>query len=309
MSVKFLKSSTDQAALNSFSLQTSLFAGRNVFNPSIKYSMGYEFIAFRALPADGKKPFSAFFYFRPTNNTEHLAPIINLTEYVQEFGVKVVADPKILVLDQDVFVTFNTGQPAPNKMNSIYLMQVFPKLGPPQICRLESGQNFVEKNWAFFNQSNTLALIYSLSPYIVARLKTGRLGTLDELVFRAEFDDSSTKSPLGSHLSIGTQLEIIKNDAWLIAHEKVGFRSHRAYFGRLVHFEFSDGNLVVRNISKRRLAHSFATMLPHKPAHNPSLISCTYFAGMSLIEDTFKLSYGVNDVSYNLVSVERSDLW
>jgi hypothetical protein len=231
--------------------------------------------------------------------------ITSLTAHAAEFGVTPTADPKLFVLGDEIFATFNTGYSP--VQNEIYLMRVAPAMTAPQKCVLVEGRQKVEKNWAFFRRDDgSTAAIYQLSPYTELTLIAGEPGGSGDL----SFERSSAGSGLhADRLTIGTAVLVCDDRMLLIAHQKIRVWRKRAYVGRLVEIRGAGTPAPQVRVSSRRLIHSYRDCLPPRHRHNPNLISATYFAGITPFEDGFLLGYGINDMAFSMAKVEEEQLW
>lgn len=275
----------------------------NVFNPSIVTLNGVTHLAFRAEKTPGSRPFNALYAVR---DDEGLTIVADLTEIAATYGIRNVADPKLLELGGRVFATFNTGFSS-SEPNHLYLQQLWPQIEAPQECIL-SDRQIIEKNWAFYlDGEGSLHAIYSLTPLTTIALTAGELGSGSSLVFERREPGVAAVS---AGLTIGTQLSFSADgSAWLVAHQKLRILRRRAYFGRLVRTQFSPDGGVKVEVGTHSLVHSIASTLPRLPRHNRGLLSATYFAGLQCGPDGFDLSYGINDVGYSFAHVRKEDLW
>lgn len=275
----------------------------NVFNPSIATLGGVTHLAFRGEQTPGVRPFGAFYAISDGNG---LSMVADLTEIASTYGIRNVADPKLVVLDERVFVTFNTGFSS-REPNYLYLQQLWPRIEAPQECVVGARQ-VIEKNWAFYlDGRGELGAIYSLTPTVTITLREGELGSGSPLFFERR---PATSAEGRSDLTIGTQLSFSGDGvAWLVAHQKLRILRRRAYFGRLVRVQFSGNGDVRVDVGARPLVHSIASTLPRLPRHNRGLLSATYFAGLQYGLEGFDLSYGINDVGYSFAHVRKEDLW
>ncbi|GLK15626.1 hypothetical protein [Herbiconiux flava] len=280
---------------------------QNIFNVSVRLNGSRYYAAYRAR-VNGEKAFRAYASSKAADGGGTWSVPLDLTNLAGRSGVAPVADPKLLILQGDMYVTFNTGYRS-NADNDIYLFRLTPEPGPLQRCRVEGGRSRVEKNWAFFEAADEgLRAIYSLHPYTLLRAISGRLGTEDELVFTRDPIAPVAGDTLGAW-SIGTQPLVLPDRMLLIAHEKLSIGPKRTYFGRLVEIRDDGAGVVSARVSRKRLVHSLRSMLPRRGAHNPNLLSATYFAGISQHGGDILLSYGVNDVAFGIATTSEESLW
>jgi hypothetical protein len=294
-----------------FDRVTSTHGQRGAFNPSIAYVDDATVFAYRAL-RKGENVIRAFLVISSGRNGSE--KVLDLTEIGARFGVHRVADPKLVKLGDNLYVTFNTGFQAKGQ-NDIYLMSVYPVVGEPQRVIADFERQKVEKNWAFAqSQQDSLFAIYSLHPYAEVFLVKGEIGEGGDLHFARrvpQYADSSR----AAGLSIGTQMlpsSRPNGGHLLVAHEKwvVPRRSKRMYFGRAVTVNGLGTEDVHVLRAPDRLIHHWKDALPRpRGVHNHNLLSATYFSGLARSGEDLKLGYGVNDRGLAVATVKESDIW
>ncbi|WP_426323952.1 hypothetical protein [Microbacterium sp. E-13] len=268
---------------------------RNVFNPSPIEHDGTLYVAFRAIGPDGGRVRAYLARLEQAGEV-----ITDLTSFANDLGIPFIADPKLLMLDGDVYVTFNSGYSA-RDVNTIYLQRVSPRLGVPQACLLSERQK-VEKNWAFFRAGAELRAVYSLQPLMVLVLREGRLGDHGPLTFDHRDRIHSAHRPVG--LTLGSQMLVEAERGLLIAHSKIRVGRRRAYVGHLVELGLADDTPSV-SISQTSLIDSWRALWPVHDRLNPNLWSATYFSGIARIREELLLGYGVNDSRAALARVSE----
>lgn len=268
------------------------FESVNAFNPSFQQHEGLLNIVFRHLGPDGRPPFHASVL--KTDLCGGIHQRLNLTEHLSPFGIGVVADPKLVLLDGQLWVTFNDGWSATR--NRVYLMQLSPIPGRPMECVLE-GRQPVEKNWAFFVEDESLKAIYSIDPLCIltAPIPVESTGTIHLEHDASASDRSETSDRPAIGLTIGTQAIRKNDDLYLVAHEKWRLSRWRAYVGRWVRIRRDTVRCEVE-VSHKRLCHSYRSLLGSRKKFNKNLLSCTYFSGLTIDGDKVMLGYGINDV-------------
>jgi hypothetical protein len=277
----------------------------NCFNPSIVFVQGIVIIAFRALNASKTKPFHSFLLIY--NHINKNKEIIDLSEYYLQHGIHNAADPKLTVLNDQVWVTFNTGYSKKIK-NNLYLAPVYPKLGEPYLCHYADRQR-VEKNWSFFSEKGVLKALYSIYPLTVIVEGKRDKGT-KTIEFTQEFQEVNLP-PQSRHrqLTIGSQAVLKNNKLYMMAHEKRYFMNKRCYVGVPICIQKENQNYV-RIVSKKRFFHSYLSLLGSLQKHNKNLWSCTYFSGLQIKKDNnVILGYGINDLKYSFKEVNQNKLW
>jgi hypothetical protein len=271
---------------------------KNVFNPSIYLFEGITYLTFRAFSKQPSLPFYSYLIkYDPVNNVKQE---INISELCLSYNIDVCADPKLLLLGDEVWLTFNTGYSM--IFNSIYLIKVSGAIGQPYKCILDD-RKVVEKNWAFFKKDNLIQAIYSIYPY-----RTIYLTEADEnnKTLKFKFHDKIDCKILGKkkNLSIGTQLLYTNDSAYLIAHKKIRFFNKILYFGHFV--SITDAKVKVH---PSRLFHSYRSLLGVSKKYNKNLISCTYFSGLAIKNDKFLIAYGINDTSFDIKLITKEFIW
>lgn len=276
----------------------------NCFNPSLIFFGDLIFISFRAYQATEQKPFHSYLLF--FNKVDHSTNVVNLSNHYFNYGIDNVADPKLAVLNEQVWLTFNTGYS--EKANKLYLAQVFPELQPPYLCQYSSRRR-VEKNWSFFIEDGTLKALYSIFPVsiLVAKRKDE---SSKSIKFTSLFTDGTVHLPNGLRsISIGTQAILKNGQLYLMAHEKKYFLGWRIYLGMPVRIKKVNRHYI-RIDSNKRFIHSYWSLLGSLKKHNRNLWSCTYFSGLQIQADNkVILAYGVNDRRYAFKEVQFDKLW
>lgn len=273
----------------------------NPFNPSIVGSgtTGNYTITFRAFGDIKRLPFRAYLGTYEQGRLN----IMDLSAHLEGYGIKNVADPKLLASDGEVWCTFNTGY-VRGAYNEIYLMRISPSMGIPRKVNFPARQA-IEKNWAFFRRAGVWHCIYRVAPLTILR-ETTRDDSAD-VEFGLDFECTSR---VDRDLSIGTQLCESPTGLHLIAHEKFHLRRHRMYFGKLLGFDYE--RRTIWEVDRRLLIHNYRSLLRARVRWNPHLISCTYFSGLAYDANQEKhiVAYGINDVDFNFstLAINRSAL-
>lgn len=272
----------------------------NPFNPSIYINEHTYYISVRAFGESMRLPFESFLIIY--NRTTTSSSILNLTTCMSKFGIAPTADPRFFIYKNEVWISFNTGYKF-YENNDIYVVPIHKiQECKPWKCMLNGRRN-TEKNWALFSDSNNqLCAIYSLSPLQI--IEEERRDDIHHLIFfRKRTLDAKYLLPKRMRFTIGTQLVKRGGDFYLIAHEKIFLITKLIYFGRLVKLEKRDNGFIIKAISKKRLIHSYLSVFGRFKKHNKSLISCTYFSGLCAVDDSLLVSYGINDLNYNIADI------
>lgn len=267
-----------------------------VFNPSFVFDGLIQYWAFRCY-AEASNEILSIIYIYDESSSSLTVHNLNPT-FQKRYGIK-ASDPKLLKIGDTIYCTLNSGYSAKTN-NSIFLINVSAGLLIKR-CVIKS-RSRVEKNWAFFEQEGTLKLLYSISP--ICKTYSLLSETEDELFFAPERE---VMNGLPS-LSIGTQPIQKDNNLYLISHKKYSFLKKRLYMGVPVKIDLNTLTLETGSVS---LVHSLKSMLGARFRFNKNLISCTYVSGLQINFDNsrVKITYGVNDISWESVEVSYSDIW
>lgn len=272
----------------------------NVFNPSMAVHDGAEHVVYRCYGPGRSRPFRAVLLSRDVAGGAWRRT--DLTARAQAAGVPVVADPKLVPLGGELWVTFNSG--FSDTQNELYLMRLLPEPGQPQRCVLQ-GRQPVEKNWGFVAGPGGPVVLYGLGPLVLLHLESGDLGAGD-LRFAAA---AGTAPVPGPRLALGSQPVVRGDDLLVVAHEKLWLRGRRGYFGRPVTVRGALGPRPRVDVGRTRMIHSLAALRPRGPRHNPHLLFATYFSGLALEGGTARLGYGTNDRGFGFAEVRTDLLW
>ncbi|WP_439151541.1 hypothetical protein [Winogradskyella sp.] len=268
------------------------------FNPSYCFFNDTHYLAMRTYLADEGEIKGKIFIWKNDIDIHTL----DLSSYFKKkLGVNKVADPKLFLMNNRVFGTFNTGREF-NKFNKLFLFSLT-KEGVYEhfTCKFDERAN-IEKNWAFYYYKNDLYALYSLNPLTI--IKACNIGK-DFIRFEIYYQDK--KQSLVNH-SIGTQLLNFEGEILGISHKKVSFKGSRMYLGRPIKFSLSNEPRIELG-KKWFLIHSIKSLFGDRHKFNNQLISCTYFSGLSKLKDEIIVSYGINDVEYNIIKVDKNKLW
>ncbi|MCB0745251.1 MAG: hypothetical protein KDC67_15185 [Ignavibacteriae bacterium] len=268
-----------------------------VFNPSFLKHDSFNYLTIRVYD-DLTNSILSFLYIW---NGKKVVNKINLSEYFSlKLDIKKVADPKLFIMGNSVYGTYNTGDRMKDSNQIILFKLDKNQISNFYICKY-SERTRIEKNWAFFNINNELHVLYSLSPLTI--LKTTNVID-NNIVFKKKFSDENQNF---KNYSIGTQLLELNDKYYFIAHKKIFFRKRRLYLGRL--FELTKGAHPKATAKPLMLIHSLKSLLGEKFKFNKKLISCTYFSGISKYKDKIILSYGINDLKWKLAIIKFEKRW
>ncbi len=249
-------------------------------------------MAFRSYNKEKNEVISFFKIFG--ESSLNLRQIVNNTSSPPEK----LSDPKFVSLNGKPFLTFNTGYST--TFNDIFLAEYKNGHYYPYKCNLP-GRMKVEKNWAFFYKNNDLFAIYSINPLVI-------LKAIKKENYKIEFKKIKTsKTFFDKNISIGTQLVEIDNYHYFIAHKKYYFGKKRIYLGVPFRIDIKNDTLIIEK-SNKLLTHSYYSLLGSLKKLNKNLISCSYFSGIGYIDDKVIISYGINDVDFNVIEMNANEL-
>lgn len=274
----------------------------NVFNPSVLKCGNVTSVAFRGLTPGIGKPFRAFFTAVDAERKIAKPQVWDLTAAFMPFTGFPVADPKLFAFDGRVWITFNTGHF--EKPNSIYVAPLSPQIGRPLRVELPQRQK-IEKNWGFYEDAGQLCALYSLDPLVIL---TSQSRDADAITMQAQVEQLPRLNSKRPTLTIGTQpVRLAGPDGplALMAHRRCYFRRKRLYTGRPVLVDPASGAV---GVGASPWFHSLRALGGDRVRHNPNLLSCTYFSGLTLDGANLIVSYGINDVNFAFAEMPQ-DVW
>ncbi len=267
------------------------------FNPSLVKLNEISFLAIRSYNPHLKKIEAIIYIY---NGQEELKKISLTDFFLGISNIPYVADPKLFILDNEVWGTFNTGFIA-NGNNTIVLFKLADlKIEEYYFCFLNDRIR-IEKNWAFYKENGALKVLYSVNP-LITLVESSRSDNTIYFEKECVFSHKKYKA-----YSIGTPLCYDGKNYLFMAHKKIVFRGKRLYLGRS--FIFSPNTAPRIKGEKKFLFHSLKSLWGDKHKFNRNLISCTYFSAIYIEKNKVILGYGINDTSWNLVKIDRNKIW
>lgn len=272
-----------------------------VFNPSIVYHLDSFLMTIRVYDTASKSIQAHLYIWK--KDTPYT--FINLTEFFAvTMAIQKVADPKLFLMNNEVWGTFNTGYVLKGRNQIVLFHMKDAKIHNFFTCDY-SKRASVEKNWAFFMEDACIYALYGIDQEKVLKATSSDViqgGTL-------HFETYTTnKENNYKGYTIGTPLVALTNTSYgCIGHKKITFKGKRLYLGRA--FTFSPFKETSLEINSPYLIHSLSSLRGTSFKFNKNLISCTYFSGMTIYNDELVISYGINDVAWNIVSIKKHKLW
>lgn len=266
------------------------------FNPSFVVHNQTNYLAIRLYDASSNSMISLLFVWKHEINIQ----TINLTTYFNEAdSILKVSDPKLFIMNGGLWGTFNTGYTY-KKNNRIGLFEIEKaNIKKYYFCDYVK-RSYVEKNWAFYSINDELFSLYSINPLIILKAKSFNS---NKVIFEEYYVNKDIQ--FRNH-SIGTPLIKVNNEFLFIAHKKIYLNGKRLYLGRP--FTFTHNSNVKLKAKNVFLIHSIKTLFGNTQKFNNNLISCTYFSGIDYQNNKIYLSYGINDVKWNIITINPNKL-
>ncbi|TWO34374.1 hypothetical protein E1J38_000565 [Seonamhaeicola sediminis] len=279
------------------SLESKISQYKYAFNSSYLEHKGTKYMALRVFDDFTKTILALMFYWENESNIYEL----NLTHVLKnELGVFKVSDPKLFIMQDKVWGTFNTGHTRGGN-NDIGIFQLEKnKVKSSFLCNYANRMT-IEKNWSFFNENNVLYALYNVNPFTILK---GEIVNSKQIEFRDYYIDDKTSF---KKYSIGTPL-VKSNDKYLfIGHYKLFLRKKMVYLGCPFHLKFGSKPVLIKG--RLFLFHSIKSLFGSNKKFNVNLFSCTYFSGLFKENNKIYISYGINDVKWHIVSLIEKVLW
>ncbi len=275
---------------------------QNVFNPSVWETVSESILTLRVKSLSRLRKFDSMLIVLQKKSRS--MEVVNLSEvYYQQWGINYCNDPKLFEFDNEVFITFNTGYEKDG--NLLYIARVRPEIMRPWECRY-AGRDRIEKNWAFFGFNGQLYAYYSLNPLIILHAPKFE-NRHSDVIMEFERKPLQTEMSLPRRYSLATQPIRFNDWHYLIAHYKILIGRKRLYLGRFIRIDQSQGLPSALAVGRNFLAHDIKSLFGSKEKHNKNLISCSYFSGLCWNDDSLLVSYGINDLTYNIAALEKID--
>ena len=278
-------------------LQKRLKDYNYVLNPSYVALESKHYLAIRVCENKESNIEALLFIWDDNNHKE-----LNLTSYFKtELALVKVADPKLFVMNNKVWCTFNTGYVNDIQNDIVLALLDFTGVKNYYKCFFNKRAR-IEKNWAFFYYENQIKVLYGLRPLKLLKVEKQ---TTNELHFVKDFESSR----LNTSYSIGTPLvQLDKLSYGFLVHRKIEFKGKRIYLGRSFKLELANSYNLTEG--KHFLIHSLRALLGSKFKFNKNLWSCTYFSSLHKLDtNTCVIGYGINDVNWRLKKVRTHKIW
>ncbi len=293
--IKVCKSCKDENLSRYFASVTNSLSVHNIFNPSFYCDDNVKLFAFRAI-IDGEDCLTSFISIEDKigRSVKKIS-----AEFYQEFGAPRLIDPKVARLNDEYYVTFNSGWVPEG--NDIFIMKIYPTMGHPKRL-IYKGRQQQERNWAFFFEKNEIYALYWINPLKIVKLKyeSGKNWEMED------YYCGKTPDPdFPTDLTIGTQLFYVNGQYRFVAHQKRYLHNKKIYLGRFCTFDFERKKVIP---GKYWLSHSMQSILGSDIKHNSNLFSCTYFSGLQASNGSIKLGYGINDTGFGFSAHNLNEL-
>lgn len=217
-----------------------------------------------------------------------------------------VKDPKLLLIDEIPYLTFNTG--TEKNKNSIYLCAI----GDDDFDVKEIeilGRRKTEKNILFFKPNSDLRAIYE--PFDDEEKVV--IISKDKYSFSVEDTVKEVHLSLAHRIirrlfkiehSFGSQICKHGDSNFVTVNYKIYIFGKRVYLVKIFEIVSVGGRLFWKPKSGL-LCHSLRSLFGSSYKFNPNLIGCTYSSGLSVGDHVFEIFYGVNDRSGHCAKVNK----
>ncbi len=265
------------------------------FNPSYAVCLETKALSIRLYNKETDKIEAHLFIWSSGNDIVE----IDLSSYFEDScNIAKVADPKLFVMDNCIWGTFNTGHVSKGS-NELFLFKIEnSEIATYYACKL-AGRRRIEKNWSFYSHSGNVYALYGLDPVTVLKAVSFEK---NEALFEYEFNAENIRF---KNYTIGTPLTRHGSSFCFVAHKKIFFFGKRLYFGKVFFFNPTTNTV---NPCKTNLIHSYRDLPGNRHKFNRNLISCTYFSGIHISNDEVFLCYGINDVDWSIASLKINEL-
>lgn len=311
-------------------------AGSVAYNAGMANAHGQMIMAFRLDMPDGNSPVTAYIGIVPLNENFQPAGPFSLLDTTEEGDVRSTAeDPRLINYDDDVYLVYNTthepkpvrhmhigriestrvniesapvcGESAPDRHELHYSLHDRKEMlfAPDKL-----GPRTMEKNWTPFVYQGDLHFIYDTNPPRVLRVEhQALLNSETQQLLAEEVSHSAAKV------------------AWDWGHMRGGTQAvYDAELGRYISFFHSSGPADLRGTGRQRYyVMGLYTFMPEPPfdidSMTPlSLVAPSFYRqvnpyqhivfpqGMVLDGDQVHVSYGQDDASIRVLSVDRKAL-
>ena len=215
------------------------------------------------------------------------------------------ADPRIYWLDEKLFVYFNSGWHDP--INHQFIFELDPKsLMPVTFARelkLKGARQHIEKNWMLFGNGPYFA-VYSVSPHCVLNLDLKAEGDIGcERVAQIAWNTPG-QFPVSS-LRGGAPPQLLNGYYYSFCHfaqvTPTGPKYEVAVYTFSAAFPFRPSRAPIHSLA---LGNPIAGPRS-RPQLNPAVSEVIYPCGSILHEDSWFISYGINDESCAISTLSR----
>ena len=294
LKIKYCKPNRDKELSGYFKKVTAPLDLRYVFNPSFYCDDNVKIFAFRAIPACNDYNVS---FVSIEDKDGQSVKNISIDLFKELGGVRLI-DPKVVKINEEFYVTFNSGWA--REGNDIFIMKVYPQIESPKRLIYKNRQA-QERNWAFFSEGSEIYALYWINPLKILKVKNISHASWEMEDHYCEKGDSN----FSNDLTIGTQLFEHKDKYYFIAHKKFYFLRKKIYIGKFCTLNFNKKKIIT---GKYWLAHSLRSLFGSSIKYNTNLFSCTYFSGLQVSSDSIKIGYGVNDIAYGFSTHRLKEL-
>lgn len=275
--------------------------GRNeyIFNPAIlKVEEGYVFLA-RLVNRSYSRMLVGGIVDRNYEFTNPPSVVQISNENI--LSIDWQADPRLFKSSDRILGTFNTGHSEFPNRNFLFELNTSGNLFTSlQEIVKSSNRRGIEKNWGVFDSKNELFAVYSISPWVIVKIKKNN-DEPDKLyaeeIFRFNWDSSKFEDKFGD-LRGGAFPFLFEGSYYYITQSHVKTVFGKVYFGSMVEFE-SKPPFKIKKVSSSPLFKLTKDeyLTQPKVRLNKGLCAALYPSSVNFdrCENKLTLGYGIND--------------
>ena len=221
---------------------------------------------------------------------------ILFSDLIHVEGRRWFADPRFFYLQGNCFIYWNSGWE--DTFNRQFLQQVdlstMLAVGPAREIKLKSGQNKLEKNWMFFDESTAHA-VYTVSPHCILSVDLSGLGDVMCETKTSHHWDLSAYAQKYGDLRGGCPPQKIGDRYYSLCHSVSGTEGEYRYVAAFYCFS-ATSPFKPLGFSKipLELPNPWGAVRDH-PKLNPAVGEVIYPCSAYFEKGKWVISYGIND--------------
>jgi len=225
--------------------------------------------------------------------------VVKVSE-ADKFSISWPADPRLFSFSKRILGVFNTGHSEHPNRNFLFELNQTGRVisSLKEIVKLD--RRAIEKNWGFFEYENEMYAVYSISPWIIVKLKqdeyNSNIVNAKEL-YRNDWKSYFFEKKFGE-LRGGASPFLFKNNFYYITQSHIKTFLGKIYFGSMIEFE-SEPPFRIKKVSSTpifKLTKDEYLMQPEGRL-NKALCAALYPSSVNLecCDSRITLGYGIND--------------